>query len=480
MRLYYPKSFLKLILVGFFLVALPLIASIIHAAISADRLAEQSQKAVRDAVLATQSSWLLVEQLTTMERNARQFVVLGDPALFQGYAKMHEKFRETAAKLAGLRLDARQRRQLDELAGKEMALFGVLQSNSPDSGTSRKIVDDFVPLTDLAQSILAGSSRLIDREADTMQRMASEAKRILALETLAVIPILLLAGAFTFLTTRPIRQIDAAIRKLGSGDISTPVAVNGPQDLENLGKRLEWLRLRLIELEAQRNKLLGHISHELKTPLAALREGSELLADQVAGTLNAQQREIADILRQSTAQLQKRIEDLLNFSVAHLRNAALHVSPVELRGALETVLRHHKLAMMNKRLKLVVDAAPITLPCDEEKMMVVIDNLLSNAIKYSPPGGTIKIRLAQAQEQAVLDVVDEGPGIALDEQDKVFKGFYLGKAAREGQVAGTGLGLSIAREYIVAHRGTICIVNEAAKGAHLRIALPVNLSWGTQ
>lgn len=480
MCLFYPKSFLTLILAGFILVALPLVASIFHAALSADRLAEQSQKAMREAVLATQSSWMLAEQLTTMERNARQFVVLGDPALFDGYVTMHGKFRETAAKLAGLKLDARQRRQLDEIAAGEMGLFSSLSSNAHDSRTSRIIVDDFIPLTALAQAISADSRRLIDREADTMQHMAANAQRMLALETLAVIPILLLAGVFTYLTTRPIRQIDAAIRKLGSGDIATPIAVNGPQDLENLGRRLEWLRLRLIELEAQRNKLLGQISHELKTPLASLREGTELLADQVAGTLNAQQREIADILRQSTAQLQKRIEDLLNFSVAHLRNAALHVTPVELRAALESVLLHHKLAMMHKGLKLVLDAQRITLPCDEEKLIVVMDNLLSNAIKYSPPGGTIRIRLAQQREQAVLDVEDQGPGFARDEQDQVFKGFYQGKAARAGEVAGSGLGLSIAHEYIAAHRGDIRIVNDAAPGAHLRVALPINLSWSMQ
>jgi two-component system sensor histidine kinase GlrK len=200
----------------------------------------------------------------------------------------------------------------------------------------------------------------------------------------------------------------------------------------------------------------------------------------VAGTLNAQQREIAGILRQSTFQLQKRIEDLLSFSVAHLRNAALHVTPVELQGTLENVLHDHKLAMMNKGLKLALDAASITLPCDEEKIAVVIDNLLSNAIKYSPPGGAIRVRLAHEGECAVLDVIDEGPGIGLDEQDKVFKGFYQGKAARDGQVAGTGLGLSIAREYVAAHKGDIRVVNDQAGGTHLRVTLPVNLSWGTQ
>lgn len=414
-----------------------------------------------------------------MERNARQFVVLEDRALFDGYIKMHAQFMGTVSKLAELKLDNPQRHQLSELAERELLLFNVL-SSAPDGAVARlTTMEGFVALTSLAQSILNGSGRLIDREVDTMQRMASDAQYTREWQALAVIPIvLLLAGAFTFLIARPIRQIDAAIRALGSGDMVSNITVRGPQDLENLGKRLEWLRLRLMALETQRTKLLQHISHELKTPLTALREGAELLADQVAGPLNAQQLEIAGILRQSAFQLQRRIEDLLNFSVAHLRHAALHITPVALRETLERAAQNHKLALMNKDLKLALDApTSITFPCDEEKLLIVIDNLLSNAIKHSPVGGVIRIRLAQGSAWIILDVIDDGPGIEKEEAAKVFEAFYQGKAAREGNVAGSGLGLSIAHEYVAAHKGRIEAITTANQGAHLRVTLPTDLSW---
>ena len=478
MRLYYPNSFLKLTLTGFLLVALPLVASFIHASISADRLALQSQKAVRQAVLATQFSWMLVEQTTSMERNARQFVVLEDRALFEGYTKVHEQFLETVATLAELKLDNPQRRQLSDLAERELRLFDALSAAPQGAATRITTMEGFFALTTLAQSILNGSSRLIEREVDTMQSMAADAQQTRLWQALALIPIvLLLAGAFTFLIARPIRQIDTAIRALGSGDMVPSISVRGPQDLENLGKRLEWLRLRLMALETQRTKLLQHISHELKTPLTALREGAELLADQVPGSLNAQQMEIAGILRQSAFQLQRRIEDLLNFSEAHLRHAALRIAPVALRGTLEKAAQNHKLALMSKGLKLALEAPTINLPCDEEKLLIVIDNLLSNAIKHSPNGGTIRIRLAQETVWVTLDVIDDGPGIEEEEAVKVFEAFYQGKAAREGHIAGSGLGLSIAREYIVAHKGKIEAVTGTTQGAHLRVRLPTNLSW---
>jgi two-component system sensor histidine kinase GlrK len=480
-RLYYPKSFLQLILIGFALVALPLVIPVIHATLYVDRLALQSQKAVREAVQATQSSWMLVEQVTAMERSARQFVVLGDPSLFQGYTKIHDQFNETVAKLSSLKLDPRQREQLTELSSQELSLFRSLQGEPHDSEVARLAVEKFYALTELAQSILSGSSRVINREVDVMQNLAAEAQRKLALQTLSVIPLaLLLAGAFVYLIARPIRQIDTSIHRLGGGDFSSNIRVEGPQDLENLGKRLDWLRLRLVELEAQRTKLMRHISHELKTPLAALREGTALLSDQVVGTLTGEQAEIAGILQQNALQLQKRIEDLLNFSVAQQRDSTLQVTPVELRSLMESVARNHKPTMMSRGLRLDLDAEEVTVAGDEEKLVIVMDNLLSNAIKYSPEGGAILLRLNQNDGLATIDIVDQGPGIASEEQQDIFKPFFQGKGARANQVAGTGLGLAIAREYITAHHGSIDVIPEVDSGAHFRVVLPTDLSWSIQ
>ena len=115
------------------------------------------------------------------------------------------------------------------------------------------------------------------------------------------------------LIARPIRQLDQAIRQMGTADFTHAIEVNGPQDLRYLGQRLEWLRARLHELEEQQNRFLRHVSHELKTPLTAVREGAELLRDGVGGKLSPEQREIVRIVRENTLSLQKLIEDLLTY-----------------------------------------------------------------------------------------------------------------------------------------------------------------------
>src|SRR5204862_7195698 len=124
---------------------------------------------------------------------------------------------------------------------------------------------------------------------------------------------LALAILFAVLIARPIRQLDQAIRQMGTADFTHAIEVNGPQDLRYLGQRLEWLRTRLHELEEQQNRFLRHVSHELKTPLTAVRDGAELLRDRVGGDLSTEQQEIVRMVREKPVPLQKLIKDLLTY-----------------------------------------------------------------------------------------------------------------------------------------------------------------------
>ncbi|MGH8751336.1 MAG: ATP-binding protein [Burkholderiales bacterium] len=474
MKIYYPKSFLQLILLAFVLVSLPLVYAFFNAALYVDRLANQSQKAVYQAVQATQGSRILGEQLTQMERMVRQFIILGDAGLLEGYAKAHQNFRETAYELARLPLDDAQKKALDELVEREQKLYANLQNNPRDPGTSQEMALEYVQLSDMAQAILAQSNLLIDREVNVLQQTAAQAQQILLWQVLASIPIaILLAVGFTILIARPIRQLDSAIRQLGGEEFSSVIEVKGPQDLENLGQRLEWLRQRLIELEQQKTRFLRHVSHDLKTPLTAIREGSELLSDEVGGKLSTQQREIAAILRQNSIQLQKLIEDLLNYHTSKFRHTTLDLKPVNLKSVVDQVTQDQKLALVAKNVQLRTRCGEASVLGDQEKLRLIVDNLLSNAIKFSPPGGTIAINLERDDKVLRLDVIDSGPGVTAQDKHRVFEEFYQGRPAADSSVKGTGLGLAIAREHVVAHGGAIEVMERnVAAGAHFRVTLP--------
>src|SRR5690606_35978379 len=140
---------------------------------------------------------------------------------------------------------------------------------------------------------------------------------------MALIPLpLLLATVFSWLINRPIKQLKASIQQLGQADLRPLPAISGPQDIVELGREIDWLRQRLQALEDQKLRFLRHVSHELKTPLASLREGVALLDDELAGSLNARQRSIVAIMDSASRDLQKRIEDLIRYS-GMMRDATL-------------------------------------------------------------------------------------------------------------------------------------------------------------
>lgn len=473
MRFYYPRSFLKLLLVGFALVALPLIFALINNAISIDRLVNRSQRAVYQAAQATQSSRQLAELLTAMERSARQMVILGDRSLLETYAIIRKQFLDTAAQFSSLPFDQEQTSALAEIVRGEEAIFAVLSDAAAKAPQLKKAVTGFIGLSERAQVITARSNELIDREAEAMRATAARAQRITLWQLLALIPaVIFLVAGFTILIARPIRQIDSAIRRLGGGEFNTAVEVTGPEDLQYLGERLEWMRRRLLDLEQQKNRFLRQVSHELKTPLTALREGAELLSDEVVGKLGPEQREIAEILRHNSIELQRQIEDLLSYGAIQFHKVALELNPLNIRHVINRVADDQKLAIRARNLKLEVEADDVTLAADFEKLRAILDNLMSNAIKFSPANGAIAVAARSEGAQLVLDVSDEGPGIAPADRVRVFDPFYQGRANAAGLVKGTGIGLSVVKEYVAAHGGSVEVVDETP-GARFRVRLPL-------
>ena len=265
--------------------------------------------------------------------------------------------------------------------------------------------------------------------------------------------------ALTLSIGRPLRAIDRAISELGRGTFSRSIEVSGPRDLERLGAQLEWLRLRLLDLAQERNRFLRHMSHELKTPLANIREGAELLMDGAVGPLDNSQREVVAILRDNGIKLHRLIENLLSFSAWQKESVGLDLSEFRLRPLVKQVLESQQLTVVSQRVRLEVKVDDLMLRADRGKVRLIIENLLSNAIKYSPKGGTVYLHAAKQDTQLVIDVADAGAGIPSEERARVFEAFYTGRPPAGVQVKGTGIGLSVVLEFVNAHGGTIEIVD---------------------
>ena len=476
--MYYPRSFLKFILLGFLLVSLPLVYALGELLLSLDRLATQSRAEVLQASQAARSSRLLFEQATTLERVARQEIILEDPALIEDYGRMRQEFRQTTEQLAQLPLEAGHQARLAALRDREASLYALLRESQRTPSSVTRLADGYAALVEETQGMLNATTQLTQGAIERLQETAARGREKWLWLALATVGIALaLALVFAMLIARPIRQLDQAVRQMGTADFKHAIVVSGPQDLRYLGQRLDWLRGRLHELEQQQTRFLRHVSHELKTPLTAVREGAELLRDNVGGRLSTEQQEIVRIVRENTLSLQKLIEDLLTYHQSRALESAT-IAPVALVDVVRRVVREQKLAASARGIEVTTELASLVVAGDLERIRTIVDNLLSNAIKYSPRGGVIEIELLEQQGFAVLDVSDHGPGISAAERERVFDSFYSGKPPPDNKVKGSGLGLAIAREYALAQSGRLEVLDrrDSAQGARFRLWLPMSLA----
>jgi two-component system sensor histidine kinase GlrK len=480
--IFYPRSFLALLLGGFTLVILPLVGALAYSAWNTESLASKSRTAVFNASQAARASRSLVDRIAAIERVAQQIALLDDPALEVDYAHVHRSFKQLAGEIAQLPLDDAQAHALNFTVEREQSLYDLLTAAPRPKLDAREVGMRIDALIDSARDVLAINNRVVDREVERLRVSAEHVQRnIILLLIFSTATALAIALALTRYIARPIGEIDAAIRQLGGADFSQPISVRGPEDLRYLGRRLDWLRRRLEEFETQKNRFLRHVSHELKTPLTALREGAELLNDQVAGPLAPPQRQVVGIMRDNSVKLQRLIEELLDYQRALHAAASLQVRSIPLEALVQEAVKAHELAAQAKGLRLAIEAEPATVEADPEKLRSIVDNLVSNAVKFTPPGGMVtvsaRVGTGKSAGEAIIEVLDTGPGVPPEERDSIFNLFFRGRrtestaAGATGRVKGTGLGLAIARELVEAHGGQIAVLGGEA-GGHFRVTLP--------
>jgi len=470
-------------LLGLALIAAPLLIAILTAALQIRALADTGQKIVIEGVTAARASQELFSQIASLERTARLYEVLNDPKFLELYKRQDALLSSTREQLVNHARSAVARQTLSELAELQRNIGHTVLSmetgKSPANTTG--LTSRFAELGALADGVATQSNAQIDTGVAALEAQTQQARRRLLLQAALLVPLTIVAiFALTIVVGRPLRQLDRAISELGEGTFSNHIAVSGPHDLERLGGQLEWLRQRLLDLALERNRFLRHMSHELKTPLANIREGTELLMDGAVGELDTNQREVTAILRENGIKLQRMIENLLSFSAWQTSSVGLEASEFRLRPVVKQVLENQQLTLLSQRVRLDVRVEDVTLYADRSKVRLILENLVSNAVKYSPKGGTIYLRGRVAGPQLVLDVADSGPGIPVEDRTHVFEAFYTGRAAKSTAVKGTGIGLSVVLEFVSAHGGTIQIVDGEFAGAHFRITMPIRATDGHQ
>ena len=466
-------SFQQLLLLAFLLIAGVLGASALRAVFTLEALMGQSQASAAQAAALNVAAQALNQRGQAMERSARQSLVLNDPLLRQSFDDLAADAQGIVRQLSEAGLPPAQAQQWQARMQTVRDLLRAPPWQSLEN--ERSVAEEFVALDTLHAAITQSVQELNARQASELQARV-DASRSTVMHQLvgAIVLALVLALWLGIWLARPFKRLERAIRRLGENQLEQPVAITGPADVRRVGQQLEWLRLRLVELDADKARFLRHVSHELKTPLAALREGVALLQDGVTGALSEGQKEVTQILHQNTLVLQGEIEALLRFNAAAFEARQLQRREIDLVALLEDLVEAQRLQWHSRSLRVEVSGERTVLLLDAEKITSAMGNLLSNAIRFSPEQGTVRMAVSRAPGQVRVDVTDEGPGVAPADRAHVFEPFYRGERQPENAVRGTGIGLSIVQEYIHAHGGRVQVLQMPgdAPRSFFRIELP--------
>ncbi|MFE9690238.1 sensor histidine kinase [Micromonospora sp. NPDC005806] len=267
---------------------------------------------------------------------------------------------------------------------------------------------------------------------------------------------------------RPIGTLTAASRRLGQGDLGGRVPVIGNDELAELARSFNRMAESLQRGEERQRRLVADVAHELRTPLANLRGYLEALKD---GVITPDAELFASLHEEAVLQ-QRVVDDLQDLALAEAGKLAYHRAAVDLAELLETCRTAHLAVAEAAAVALTVQAEPVQVRADPDRLRQVIGNLITNALRATPAGGSVTLSASQASDSAVVLVADTGSGIASDALPHVFDRFWRADSARGRRNGGSGLGLAIAKQIVADHGGTITATSQLGAGSTFAITLP--------
>jgi signal transduction histidine kinase len=311
--------------------------------------------------------------------------------------------------------------------------------------------------------LLASPLREQIETVDTVER------RLLIAGVLALIGAVALGYGGSWLFARRLRRLEHAAERIAAGRFDEPIVDRGKDEIGELAAAFERMRRRLAQLEHARREFVANASHELRTPLFSIAGSLELLADEDLD--EATRAEFVATMREQVERLSRLAADLLDLSRLDAGRIVAEAEPVQLDAVARTLGEEFRAVAQARDHVLEVNGLPpVPAVGDEQWILRAGRALVENALVHTPPGTTVRVRVAETGEHARLSVEDDGPGIPAEHLEHIFERFYRVDGAR---ASGSGLGLAIARELTELMGGSVQAVSEPGQTAFI-LSLPRN------
>ena len=279
-----------------------------------------------------------------------------------------------------------------------------------------------------------------------------------------------------------LRRVTAAVEvrnrqlmaQAGRLEQSLAVAQEAQAEAERARRTLTDQNKRLRELDRLKDEFLSLVSHELRTPLTSIRGYLDLVLDEEAGELNAEQQRFLRAVERNSGRLLRLVGDLLFVAQADAGRLTLERAMVDVSALAADCVEGARPVADQKSIALELATTPVpALVGDRGRLAQVLDNLVSNSLKFTPEGGRVEVRTGASNGHVVLEVEDSGIGIPAAEQPRLFERFFRAASATEQAIPGTGLGLAIVKAIVEAHGGDITVESRPHEGTTFRIELPL-------
>lgn len=418
-------------------------------------------------------------------RNAQKYIHLSDKVFFEHFTQGYSDFGTTLRQLAVFVDTEPEQMLLEQIKDGHVEYANYVLAADPQKNPWSEDKAEV-----LSASVLSGLNDLIrlreefrSNKITAVRDQAAEATRhLLWLTGGGIVVAFILAYRHGRAISRPLQELQQAFLRVGKGVFHDNLHVRAPKEVSALTHAFNSMARQLAEIDQMKTDFLAHVSHDLRTPLTGIHEGTALLLEEVPGPLTPAQQEILEVVRVHSQRLARSVMSILDLT--KIEAGMMEYRPIlsNVRLLLEQSLYTVQLLAQKKRLHLDLTTA-VDLPLvkgDEIRLQQVFENLLSNAVKFTPEEGTIAVSATVQPghpprgKLVEIRVADTGVGIPADEVERIFERFYQSEFHKDLGQRGTGLGLAIARRVVEAHGGTMWVESQVGVGSTFVVTLPVH------